>query len=152
MDASTHRVNRRDLFGAALAAMSLGAPSMAAADSPSGVSSEVLLRTNSAWNDVPYGAYPEGAPELTVMRITIPARGELRWHTHPMPAVGYLVSGEIDVEEQGGPKHRHYSAGQVIPETVDTRHRGVVGDQPAVFIVFYAGARDMPLSVLDEGR
>jgi hypothetical protein len=33
-----------------------------------------------------------------------------------------------------------------MPETVNTAHRGIVGDQPATFIVFYAGTKGMPLS------
>jgi quercetin dioxygenase-like cupin family protein len=111
----------------------------------SGVTTEKLLRTNAAWDDTPYIAYPKGAPEITVLKITVPAHGELPWHTHSMPNAAYVLSGEITVEEQNGTK-RHFSAGQVIPETVNTRHRGVVGDTPAVFIVFYPGVKGMPLS------
>ena len=80
------------------------------------------------------------------MKITVPAQGELPWHTHPMPTAAYVVSGEITVMEPGG-KQRHFSAGEVIPETVNALHRGVVGDAPAVFIVFYPGVKGMPLSV-----
>jgi len=32
-----------------------------------------------------------------------------------------------------------------MPETVHTGHRGIVGDQPAPFIVFYARTKGMPL-------
>lgn len=119
---------------------------MLAADAQtSGIKSETLLQAHSAWDNTPYEAYPEGVPELTVRRITIPADGELAWHTHQMPNAAYVLSGEITVEGPNGSK-RHFSAGQVIPETVNTLHRGVVGDKPAVFIVFYAGVKGMPLS------
>ncbi len=111
----------------------------------SGVTSETLLRTSSAWNNVPYQAYAEGVPELVVRKITIPAHGVLRWHEHPMPMAAYVLSGEITVEEPDG-KTQHFAAGQVIPEPVNTVHRGVVGDEEAVFIVFYAGVKEMPLS------
>ena len=111
----------------------------------SGVKSETLLHTSSAWNNVPYQAYAEGVPELVVRKITIPAHGVLRWHEHPMPTAAYVLSGEITVEEPDG-KTQHFAAGQVIPEPVDTVHRGVVGDEEAVFIVFYAGVKEMPLS------
>ncbi len=111
----------------------------------SGVTSETLLRTSSAWNNVPYQAYAEGVPELVVRKITIPAHGVLRWHEHPMPTAAYVLSGEITVEEPDG-KTQHFAAGQVIPEPVNTVHRGVVGDEEAVFIVFYAGVKEMPLS------
>jgi quercetin dioxygenase-like cupin family protein len=146
MDRPFLRINRREMLGAALTALSLPSPPVAAGADQPGVKSETLLHTSSAWNDVPYRAYPRGAPELIVLRVTVPAHGEFPWHTHPMPAVGYILSGEITVEDKRGSK-RHFSAGQAIPETLDTVHRGVVGDTPAVFIVFYAGAKDMPLSI-----
>ena len=111
----------------------------------SGVTSETLLRTSSAWNNVPYQAYARGVPELVVRKITIPAHGALRWHEHPMPTAAYVLSGEITVEEPDG-KTQHFAAGHVIPEPVNTMHRGVVGDEEAVFIVFYAGVKEMPLS------
>ncbi len=118
---------------------------MAAGADASGVKSETLLRTNASWDDVGYRAYPEGGPELTVLRITVPAGGELGWHAHPMPTAAYIVSGEITIEAKGGLK-RHFMAGQVIPETVGSVHRGVVGDRPAEFIVFYAGVKGLRLS------
>jgi quercetin dioxygenase-like cupin family protein len=108
--------------------------------------SEVILQSASAWNGTPYSTYPRGQPELTVLRITVPAHGELPWHTHPIPNAAYVVSGEITIEEQNGTKRR-FSAGQAIAETVDTLHRGVVGDELAVFIVFYPGVVGMPISV-----
>jgi quercetin dioxygenase-like cupin family protein len=72
----------------------------------------------------------------------------MKWHTHPMPNAAYIVSGEITVEEPGGKEKQHFVAGQVVPETVATVHRGVTGDQPVVLIVFYAGVKGMPLAEL----
>lgn len=109
------------------------------------ITRETLLDAKAGWNKVPYGSYPAGKPELTVLRITVPAHGELDWHTHPMPTAAYIVSGEITIEEKSGGK-QHFSAGQVIPETVNNLHHGFVGDTPAVFIVFYPGVERMPLS------
>ncbi len=62
-----------------------------------------------------------------------------------MPSAAYVLSGEITVEEQGG-KQRRFTAGEVIPEPVNTVHRGVVGAQDAIFVVFYAAVKDMPLA------
>jgi quercetin dioxygenase-like cupin family protein len=104
-----------------------------------------LLRTGTSWNGTAYGAYPGGVPEPVVARITIPAHKELTWHSHPMPSFAYVLSGEITVEDDKGNK-KHFTAGEVMPETVHTAHRGFVGDQPATFIVFYAGTKGMPLS------
>ncbi len=116
--------------------------SMMAADN---VTTETLLRTTASWNGAPYPAYPEGAPEISVLKITIPAKCVLRWHEHPMPTAAYVLTGEITVEEPDGNTQR-FVAGQVIPEPVNTVHRGTVGDTDAVFIVFYAGIKEMPLA------
>ena len=104
-----------------------------------------LLRMHASWNDEAYGAYPEDIAETVVAKITIPAHSELPWHSHPMPSFAYVLSGEITVEDDKSNK-KHFTAGEVMPETVHTAHRGIVGDQPATFIVFYAGSKGMPLS------
>lgn len=104
-----------------------------------------LMRTGASWNAAAYGAYPQGVAEPVVVKIAMPAHQELAWHSHPMPSFAYILSGEITVEDDKGSK-AHFTAGQVMPETVHTAHRAVVGDQPATFIVFYAGTKGMPLS------
>ena len=116
----------------------------AAKSDETSVRREQLLRTDAAWNGVRY-SFPAGPAELVVAKITIPAHGVLSWHSHPMPSLAYVLAGEITVEDKQGNK-KHFTAGQVMPETVNTAHRGIVGDQPATFIVFYAGSKDMPLS------
>jgi quercetin dioxygenase-like cupin family protein len=133
------------VFRTAFLIASLWAYVVAAAGQQPDVKSETLLQSSSAWDGAPYEAYPKGAPELSVLRITIPPHSTMKWHTHPMPNAAYIVSGELTVEEASG-KHRHFVAGQVLPETVNTVHRGVTGDEAAVLIVFYAGVKGMPLS------
>jgi len=117
-----------------------------AADKQFDIKSETLLHSSSAWNGVPYEAYSKGSVELSVLRITIPPHSKLKWHTHPMPNAAYIVSGEITIEQQGVPKKRRFLAGQVVPETVNTLHRGITGERPVVLIVFYAGVKGMPLA------
>lgn len=134
------QIDRRTVLGAAITAV-------AALGEPAGVQSEVLLSTSSSWDGVPYGAYPEGTPQISVRKVMIPARGELEWHAHPMPSAAYVLSGEITVVAQKDGTRQHFTAGQVIPETVNSGHRGSVGEYPATFIVFYAGATGLPWSV-----
>jgi quercetin dioxygenase-like cupin family protein len=120
-----------------------------AADAPT-ATNEVLLKSTSSWDGTPYIRYPDGAPELTTLRITIPPRTELPWHTHPMPNVAYVLSGELTVERREGGKSKVIKAGDVLPEMVDITHRGRTGDNPVVLIVFYAGTKGMPLSVVSK--
>ncbi|RYD25586.1 MAG: cupin, partial [Lysobacteraceae bacterium] len=61
--------------------------------------STVLIKTTSSWNDVRYDHYPSGQPELTTVRMTIPAHAKLPWHSHLMPNIAYILSGQLTVEE-----------------------------------------------------
>ncbi|PVY60200.1 cupin domain-containing protein [Pusillimonas noertemannii] len=112
----------------------------------SGIQVETLLKAGSSWDGVAYKAYPQGQPQLTVIRLTIPPHTTLPWHTHPMPNAAYVVSGQIVVEKQSDGQKRTLGAGEVLAEMVDTLHRGTTGDEPVVLMVFYAGTPDMPLS------
>jgi quercetin dioxygenase-like cupin family protein len=117
----------------------------AAAQDQSGVKVETVIKTESSWDGTPYRSYPTGRPEITVLKISIPAHTVLPWHTHPMPNAGYVESGEITVEKKNGEK-KVVTQGQVLPETVNSIHRGYTGDSPVVLIVFYAGEHGTPLS------
>lgn len=63
-----------------------------------------------------------------------------------MPNAAYVLSGELTVEKKDSGEKKTLSAGQVLPEMVGALHRGLTRDSPAVLIVFYAGAKGMPLS------
>ena len=43
------------------------------AQTSSKVSSEKLMQTSNSWDSKPYNSYPQGKPELTILKITIPA-------------------------------------------------------------------------------
>lgn len=118
------------------------------AKEPLSVQTEFLLRSSASWDGLPYTTYPSGAPELTVLKITIPANTELPWHTHPMPNAAYVLSGELTVEKKQSGEKKLLTAGQALPEMVGELHRGITGNTPAVLIVFYAGTKGMPLSEL----
>ncbi len=127
------------------AALLLLSPAAGAAESP-GVAVETLMQTSQSWDGTPYGPYPAGPPELTVLRITIPPNTALPWHTHPMPNAAYVVSGELRVEKQDGGATKTLVAGDVLPEMVHSVHRGVTGEAGVVLIVFYAGTKGMKLA------
>src|ERR1700744_5858623 len=111
---------------------------------PEATVSTVLLKTDRSWDGVKYDHYPAGQPELTVVKFVIPPHTILPWHRHPMPNAGYVLSGELSVESADGQHHATLHAGDVLPEMVQTVHRGWTGDSPAELIVFYAGAKGMP--------
>lgn len=110
------------------------------------VQSEILLKTDRAWNGQPYNAYPSGVPELTLVRILIPAHSSLPWHRHPMPNIAYIQSGSLTVENKESGESKTVRAGETLPELVGVVHRGVTHDEPAELLVFYAGAKGQALS------
>ncbi|ERH57231.1 cupin domain-containing protein [Pseudomonas simiae] len=110
------------------------------------IEKEVLLERSESWDGTPYTAYPSGPPQLTLIRLKIPARTQLPWHTHPMPNAAYIVSGELTVETRANGASRTLRQGQTLAEMVGTEHRGITGNIPVELLVFYAGTPGMPLS------
>ncbi|PPT77610.1 cupin [Xanthomonas arboricola pv. populi] len=125
------------------------APSAGAADAKP--RSETLIKSDTGITGAPYTHYPQGRPQLTVLRIRFPAHATLPWHTHVVPNAAYVVSGHMLVEDRATGKKYRINAGEAFPESVGVVHRGVTEDEPAEVIVTYAGTQDTPLSVPVEG-
>jgi quercetin dioxygenase-like cupin family protein len=111
---------------------------------------EQILQTTQAWDGTVYKNYPTGQPQLTVLRIKIPPHTALHWHYHPVISVGYVLSGELTVEKRDTGERTRVRAGQALPETVGTIHRGFTTDSPVELIVFYAGQAGEPITVNQE--
>lgn len=108
-----------------------------------------LVKTSRSWNGnlLPY--YPEGQPEITILRISIPAGTRLDTHTHPVINAGVLLSGQLTVVTTDG-KTLHLKAGDPVVEVVNTLHYGMnQGKIPAEIIVFYAGVAEKPVTVVE---
>jgi quercetin dioxygenase-like cupin family protein len=89
--------------------------------------------------------YPQGGtPEVTALLVEMAPGDELPWHSHPVPLLGYIFSGELTVYQSTREK-RVVSAGEVSLESVDVMHRGVnEGAVPCKMIVFVLGLKDVP--------
>ena len=105
---------------------------------------QVLLQTtvNSVGQPI---AYPrDGTPEVTALLIEMAPGEETPWHRHPVPLLGYILTGELTVYQITGEK-RVVRAGEVSLESVDVAHRGVnEGAVPCKMIVFVVGLKDVP--------
>lgn len=103
-----------------------------------------LVKTTRSWDGEFLPPYPQGQPEITIRRISIPAGGRLETHSHPVINAGVLMSGQLTVVTADG-KTLHLKAGDPIVEVVNTSHYGInQGEVPAEIVVFYAGAGDTP--------
>jgi quercetin dioxygenase-like cupin family protein len=109
-----------------------------------------VLQTTRAWDGAAYQGYPNGEPQVTVLRIKIPPHTALHWHYHPVISAAYVISGELTVEKQGTNEHITVHTGQALCETVNSIHRGFTTDQPVELVVFYAGETGVPIMVDKE--
>jgi quercetin dioxygenase-like cupin family protein len=107
-----------------------------------------LIKSTRSWNGAVLPAYPQGQPEITILRISIPAGTRLDVHTHPVINAVVLISGELTVVTEDGQK-KHLKAGDPLVEVVNTWHYGVnEGKVPVDLVVFYAGVVGKPITVL----
>ncbi len=136
-------LSRLILFPTFLIACSLAQNANSGSD-PAQFSNETLIRSSYGWDGLPF-AYPEGKPELTMMRLVLPEGHVLPMHCHPMPVIGYMLSGELEVTKPSG-ETTHYLQGQGVIEVFRNWHEGVAVRDSEIVVV-YAGAQGMPLSV-----
>ena len=111
---------------------------------------EKLIQDSNSWDHKMLPAYPNGEPEVTILKITIPAGAKLPLHHHPVINAGVLLSGELTVFAADG-KTNTLKAGDALIELVNTEHYGQnTGDTDAQIIVFYAGIKGEPITVKNE--
>lgn len=105
-----------------------------------------LIQSEKMWDGTTLPAYPEGQPEITVAKITIPPRSTLAWHKHPSINAGYLLSGALTVISEDG-KQLTLNPGDALIELVNKYHYGRNdGNVAAEIVVFYAGKQGIALS------
>jgi quercetin dioxygenase-like cupin family protein len=103
------------------------------------ISVEELVKSSKSWDGKSLVPYPQGQPEITILKITIPAGARLETHSHPVINAGVLMSGQLTVKTTDG-KVLRLQAGDPIVEVVNTLHYGInEGTVPAEIVVFYAG-------------
>jgi quercetin dioxygenase-like cupin family protein len=108
---------------------------------------ETLVKSSKSWNGEALPDYPQGKPEVTILRIKIPAGAKLEMHEHPIINAGVLLKGELTVVTEDK-KTLHLKAGDSIVEVVNKVHYGKnEGAQAAEIIVFYAGVVDKPITI-----
>ncbi len=111
-----------------------------------------LARSTKSWNDASLPEYPEGNPEVTILKIVIPPKTKLNWHKHPVINAGVLLKGELTVISETNDT-LHLKAGEPIIEIVNAWHYGEnEGSEPAEIIVFYAGVEKAPITILKDKK
>ena len=106
-----------------------------------------ILKTTTTAAGQPI-VYPKTEnPEVTALLVEIPPGAETGWHRHPFPCYGYILSGALTVEVEGG-KTASYKAGDAIVESVGLLHNGKnTGTEPVKLVMFVTGEKDQPFTV-----
>ncbi len=108
---------------------------------------EVLAKQSNSWNGEALPHYPQGIPEISILRIRIPPGAELPMHQHPFINAGVLLSGDLTVMTDDG-ETLYLSSGDSIVEVVDKWHYGKnSGEEIAEIMVFYAGIKDEAITI-----
>ena len=108
---------------------------------------EQLAKSSKSWDGDALPEYPQGQPEVTILRIKIPAGAKLEIHNHPVINAGVLLAGELTIVAEDN-KTLHLKAGDSIVELVNKKHYGKnEGTETAEIIVFYAGVENKPITV-----
>lgn len=129
--------------GALFLALSLA---LSAGLSQAGV--EPMLETSTSWDGGKL-VYPSGDARVTAVILRIEEGETPPFHCHPVPTMGYVLKGAVEVETKSG-KKAIFKAGESVVEVLGTVHRGVAVQAPVEIVVFYAGAEGVPNTVLPE--
>lgn len=122
---------------ALLLASLLLSPVPALADAK-GLTAQPLLETVTTGDGHPL-KYPEGQAKVSALLVELAPGGETGLHRHPMPVVGYIVSGEVTVAAQGLPE-RVFKAGEAFVETTVWHNGRNLGKEPVKILAIYLGA------------
>jgi quercetin dioxygenase-like cupin family protein len=126
-------------YSACMLALLIASPAMA----------DELLRASRSW-DEGHIAYPSGTPEITSRILRIEDQQEVPFHCHPVPTMGYVLNGTVEVETSSG-RTASFSAGDALIEVMNTPHRGKAIGGPVEIVVFYAGAQGLPNTLVPDG-
>lgn len=111
------------------------------------ISTQVLLKTSVTNIGQPIKYPRRGEAEITTMIVTIPPGASTALHTHPVPVVGYILEGELEVCAAGGKANR-YKAGDSLVEALNHPHAGTnIGAGPLRILVTVIGTKGMPYAV-----
>lgn len=96
-----------------------------------------LIRTSRSWDGSLLPDFPQGTPELRVLRLDFPVGAKTGWHHHTVVNYGVVQQGDLTIVCQDGTE-RTFREGEALVEVIGTVHRGENrGNKPVVLVMFY---------------
>ena len=98
-----------------------------------------LLHSSTTSSSGEAFSYPEGTPKITLAQVILPKGGQLPMHTHPVPLIVHVMSGELTSERPSG-ETSVYKAGDTFVEAPNSPHKVTnTGQTPTIVYGFFAG-------------
>lgn len=115
-----------------------------------GVAVTGAVETSASWDGALLSAYPQGRPQVTILRAPIPPRAALPVHTHAIVNAGIILRGELTVIAETAAE-RTFRAGEGVVEQVGAVHYGEHrSDGVTGMVMFYAGTQGVSLSGMQK--
>ena len=106
-----------------------------------------LIRTSQSWDGAQLPDFPQGQPELRVIRLDFPVGAKTGWHHHTVVNYGIVQQGDLTIVCQDG-SERTFHEGEPLVEVIGTIHRGENrGKKPVILNMFYFSAPGAEITI-----
>ena len=96
-----------------------------------------LICTSQSRDGAMLPDFPQGQPELRVIRLDFPIGAKTGWHHHTVVNYGIVQQGDLTIVCQDG-SERTFHEGEPLVEVIGTIHRGENrGKKSVVLVMFY---------------
>lgn len=111
------------------------------------IKSTELIRTSQSWDGVQLPNFPQGKPELRVIRLDFPVGAMTGWHHHNVINYGIVEQGDLTIVCQDG-SERTFHEGEPLVEVIGTIHRGENrGTKPVILDMFYVSSPGIEVTI-----
>ena len=106
-----------------------------------------LIRTSQSWDGARLPNFPNGKPELRIVRLDFPVGAKTGWHHHTVINYGIVQQGELTIVCQDG-SEKTFREGEPLVEVVGTIHRGENrGPKPIILNMFYFSSPGQEITI-----
>lgn len=106
-----------------------------------------LIRTSQSWDGAQLPDFPQGKPELRVIRLDFPVGAKTGWHHHTVVNYGIVQQGDLTIVCQDG-SERTFHEDEALVEVIGTIHRGENrGKKPVILNMFYFSAPGAEITI-----
>ena len=111
-----------------------------------------LIRTSQSWDGAMLPDFPQGQPELRVVRLDFPIGAKTGWHHHSVVNYGIVQQGDLTIVCQDGTE-KTFHEGEALVEVIGTIHRGENrGSKPVILNMFYFSSPGAEITIQHPSR